>query len=242
VEARALANLAALAYDERDSDAAIERYEEALAVLEAIADERQLALTAMNLAVLLQETGQRKSAREHYQRAVACFERLGDARLCGIALSNFGMLELEDGALDAAVQAQQRAQRLLAQSGDERSEALCWGRLGASLSASGDVRGAIVAFRKADRMTARRDLAARQTVRVYGAFLDLARARQAQQGGRTTQADQALHAAFARIREADHPSDDGTPPVSTHSDDVRTALRVLHEQISAFEFARPTSQ
>ena len=65
--------------------------------------------------------------------------------------------------------------------------------------------------------------------------------RESQQGGRTTQADQALHAAFARIREADHPSDDGTPPVSTHSDDVRTALRVLHAQISAFEIARPTS-
>lgn len=234
-EARALGNLGAVAHDLRRFDDAYASYVEAIALFESLGDQRYLGLALMNLAVLDEERGKLDDARRRFQRALGCLEAVRDRRLVGIALSNLGTLELERGDWTAALDAQERARVLLADVGDARSEALCLGRLGAALACAGRLDDATAAFAKGERIAARRDVTARDTVKLLRAFLDVARAKAARDANDAEEAKARVEAAEARVRDARAPSVGASSdaPLADRSDDVRAALRALGPMIAS---------
>jgi tetratricopeptide (TPR) repeat protein len=225
-EARALSNLAAIAHDEQRFDEARQMYEESVSLLETIGDDRIAALVGVNSAVLLQERGERAEARRRYARAAEALAALGDDWFLGFALGNLAMLDLEEGDLDGALSHAERARTLLARAGDLRSETLAVARLAAILAMRGRTREALGAAVLAERMSLRHDSAVRGTVRLLRAFVDWGKARDARLAGDRPTAENALFTARARCSAATTASRDGAA-VTNHSDDARTALRVL---------------
>jgi tetratricopeptide (TPR) repeat protein len=231
-EARALGNLAAIAHDERRFDEASVLYDESIALLESLGDERLAAQAGVNSAVLSQEQGKRADARARYERAVAALTTLRDDRFLGISLGNLGMLDFEEGRLDGALAHEERARKLLARAGDLRSESLALGRLAAILAMLGRTREALGTAVQAERMAARHDGVARGAVRLFRAFVDVARARDARVAGDAVAAESQLLAARARVRDATTASD-GLTAIVALSDDARTALRILETWMSS---------
>jgi predicted ATPase len=231
-EARALGNLAAIAHDEQRFDEAGVLYDESIALLEALGDERLAAQAGVNSAVLLQERGRRAEARARYVRAAEALTALGDDRFLGISLGNLGMLDFEEGRLDGALANEEKARTLLARAGDLRSEALALGRLSAILAMMGRTREALGAAVQAERMAACHDAVARGAVRLFRAFVDVGRAREARVAGDAVTAENELLAARARVRHATT-APKGDTAVVALSDDARTALRVLESWMSS---------
>jgi hypothetical protein len=81
-------------------------------------------------------------------------------------------------------------------------------------------------------MAARHDGVARGAVRLFRAFVDVAKAREARAAGDLATAENALMSARTRVRSATTPTD-GNAAVTALSDDARTALRVLESWMSA---------
>lgn len=223
-EARAIANLAALAHDELRFDEARALYEEATALLESCGDARLAAILRTNSAVLLQELGELDEARSLYDEAARALAMLRDERLLGITLGNLGMLDLEEERITDALARHAESRKLLARVGDARSEVMATARYAAALAWSGRVREALAAAVGAERRARRFDAVAQGTARLLRAFVDVAQAGVAKS---PVAAESALEAARARVREARSPGPDGAPPVTSRSDDVRTALRIL---------------
>jgi tetratricopeptide (TPR) repeat protein len=186
----------------------------------------------VNSAVLSQEQGKRADARARYERAVAALTTLRDDRFLGISLGNLGMLDFEEGRLDGALAHEERARKLLARAGDLRSESLALGRLAAILAMLGRTREALGTAVQAERMAARHDGVARGAVRLFRAFVDVARARDARVAGDAVAAESQLLAARARVRDATTASD-GLTAIVALSDDARTALRILESWMSS---------
>ncbi len=233
VEARALGNLGALNHDQGRFDDAYACYVEAIALFESLGDPRTVGLFLANLAMLDHDRGRLADATRRYARALACLEQAEDPRLLGVALGSLGMLELELGHPELALAHHQRARALLQEVNALRSEALSLGRLGVSLASTGSLEAAASAFVQGERL-AKRDPVARDTLRLFRGFLDVARAEVEAAEGRHDDARTALEAVRARIREASE-APSGQQALVAHSDDARAALRLLRPRLAWVE-------
>jgi predicted ATPase/Tfp pilus assembly protein PilF len=228
-QARLLANLGALHHDLREWDEAREHYAEALLALGDASDPRLAGITLTNLAVLAQERGGLAEAAASYARALEILERSGDRRLVAIARTNLGSLHHERGDLDEAIAAHRAAIESLRFLGDVRSEALCLARLGAALACGGEVSEAERTLARARSLideTA--DVVSHGAVRVFDAFIALARADLARAAGDDAAVQHHLATVRERVASA-HERDGGdvVPSLAERSDDVRLALRLL---------------
>jgi predicted ATPase/Tfp pilus assembly protein PilF len=233
VEARALGNLGAVHHDAMRFDDAYACYVEAIALFESLGDPRPVGLFLANLAMLDFDRGRIGEAARRFGRALSHLEEAHDPRLLAIALGSLGMLELGAGHQSTALARFQRAHTLLQEASDPRSEALCLGRLAAALAYEGKIEAATSAIAKGERM-ARRDTVARDTLRLFRAFLDAAHAKSALAEGRIEEATVALESLRERIRVAGE-SRGGERPLLDHSDDARAALRVLRPMLQRLE-------
>jgi predicted ATPase len=233
VEARALGNLGAVHHDALRFDDAYACYVEAVALFESLGDPRPLGLFLANLAMLDFDRGRTADAGRRFGRALAHLEEAHDPRLLAIALGSLGMLELGSNHEKAALARFERAYALLQEASDPRSEALSLGRLAAALACRGDVESATSAIAKGERM-ARRDVVARDTLRLFRAFLDAAHAKAALDDGRLKEATVSLESLRERVRVAGEPRS-GERPLLDHSDDARAALRVLRPMLLRLE-------
>lgn len=234
-EGRALANLAAVDHDQGHFEDAAERYEEAIEVLDAVGGVRHSALALANFAVLHQEQGEQDEARRCLEQAVQHFAALGDRRRLGMTVGNLGMLDFEQGLLHAARARHQEAHLLLAEAGDERSQVLAIGRLAAVQACLGNLPQAAAALRKAEQLAVSHDRAVTVATDLQGAFVELARAGRDLERGRVERAAKGLAGVRVRLATAEGDGPNGEPPITEHSDDVRTALRILRPRVSDFE-------
>jgi predicted ATPase len=228
IEARALGNLGAMHHDGHRFDDAYACYVEAIALFESLGDPKPIGLFLANLAMLDFDRGRIGDAARRFGRAVARLESAEAPRLLAIALGSLGMLELGEGEIAAAIAHHERSYALLEEVGDPRSEALCLGRLGAALACQGSLEAATAAMAKGERI-GRRDQVARDTLRLFRAFLDAAHAKEAAADHRTAEARAALDAARGRIEVARELLDT--------SDDARAAHRVLGPLLERLERA-----
>jgi len=235
LEARALGNLGALHHDELRFDDAYGCYVEAIALFESLGDPRPIGLFLANLAMLDFDRGRTKDAARRFGRAIRSLEEARDPRLLAIALGSLGMLELGEDRLGVAKERFERAYALLQEATDPRSEALSLGRLAAVLACQGQIDAATAAIAKGERL-ARRDTVARDTLRLFRAFLDAANAQAALAERRGGEARAALESLRERIRLAGEPHS-GERPLLHHSDDARAALRVLRPRLEKLEDA-----
>jgi predicted ATPase len=233
VEARALGNLGALHHDALRFDDAYACYVEAIALFESLGDPRTIGLFLANLAMLDFDRGRIADAARRFGRALRHLEEARDPRLLAIALGSVGMLDLGEGRLDIAVGRFERSYALLQEASDPRSEALCLGRLSAALACQGNIEPATAAIAKGERV-ARRDVVAKDTLRLFRAFLDAANAKAALAEGRGAEARVSLESLRERIRTAGEPRS-GERPLLDHSDDARAALRVLRPLLERLE-------
>jgi predicted ATPase/tetratricopeptide (TPR) repeat protein len=233
VEARALGNLGALHHDALRFDDAYACYVEAIALFESLGDPRSIGLFLANLAMLDFDRGRIADAARRFGRALRHLEEARDPRLLAIALGSVGMLDLGEGRLGVAVGRFERSYALLQEAGDPRSEALCLGRLSAALACQGNIEPATAAIAKGERV-ARRDVVAKDTLRLFRAFLDAANAKAALAEGRGAEARASLVSLRERIRTAGEPRK-GERPLLDHSDDARAALRVLRPLLEGLE-------
>ena len=226
LEARALGNLGAMHHDEHRFDDAYACYVEAIALFESLGDPKPIGVFLANLAMLDFDRGRITDAARRFGRAVARLESAEAPRLLAIALGSLGMLELGEGDVAAAIAHHERSYALLEAVGDPRSEALCLGRLGAALACQGSLEAATAAMAKGERI-ARRDSVAKDTLRLFRAFLDAAHAKEAAADHRTAEARAALDAARGRIEVA--------RALFDTSDDARAAHRVLGPLLERLE-------
>jgi len=236
VEARALGNLGALHHDALRFDDAYACYVEAVALFESLGDLRHLGLYLANLAMLDFDRGRIADAARRFGRAIRHLEEAEDRRFLAIAVGSLGMLELGLGRLEVAIGRFERAYALLQEASDPRSEALSLGRLSAALACKGEIEPATAAIAKGERL-ARRDPVARDTLRLFRAFLDAAYAKAALVEGRRAEAHAALESLRERVRVAGEPRS-GERPLLEHSDDARAALRVLRPLMQRLEEAQ----
>jgi predicted ATPase len=232
-EARALGNLGALHHDALRFDDAYGCYVEAIALFESLGDPRPIGLFLANLAMLDFDRGRIPDAARRFGRALRHLEEARDPRLLAIALGSLGMLDLGEGRLEVAHGRFERAYALLQEATDPRSEALSLGRLSAVLACQGLVDEATAAIAKGERL-ARRDPVAKDTLRLFRAFLDAANAKTAIRERRGAEARAALESLRERIRIAGEPHS-GERPLLSHSDDARAALRVLRPLLEKLE-------
>jgi tetratricopeptide (TPR) repeat protein len=225
VEARALGNLGALNHDQGRFDDAYACYVEAIAIFESLSDPRPIGLFLANLAMLDHDRGRLADSARRFARALPYLEEAQDPRLLGIALGSLGLLELQMGQLHSALARCERAYALLLEANDPRSEALCLGRLAACLACLDRLEPATAAMARGDRV-ARRDPVAKETLKLFRAFLDASAARGSLAAGQLEDARLALGTARDRVRLATEPHD-GQPALSDHSDDARAALSAL---------------
>ena len=125
-EARLLATLAGVHATNRNWQAAIDSYQQAIAVGDSIHDLRRLSLTYSGLSLAYQETGQIKQATYYSQRALAIHETLNDRLSLARSEINLGLLLVRVGEAEAARAHLERSRRLFEETGvvTGRSDAL----------------------------------------------------------------------------------------------------------------------
>jgi tetratricopeptide (TPR) repeat protein len=154
---RALEYLGRLEESWGDFEAALARYEEALATGEAAL--RETAPTPYNraylvgalsrLGLLRERLGRPDSAREALDRALATARDLGTRHLVAQVLLDRGRLARESGDVDSALASHQEALGLATSVRLEPAEALALAELGQDRLAQGDAAAALALFERA---------------------------------------------------------------------------------------------
>jgi tetratricopeptide (TPR) repeat protein len=154
---RALEHLGRLEESWGDFEAALARYEEALATGEAAL--REAAPTPYNRAYLVgalsrlgflrERLGRPDSAREALDRALATARELGTRHLVAQVLLDRGRLARENGDLDSALASHEEALALATSARLEPDEALALAELGQDALVRGDAAAALLLFERA---------------------------------------------------------------------------------------------
>jgi len=154
---RALEHLGRLEESWGDFEAALARYEEALATGEAAL--RDAAPTPYNraylvgalsrLGLLRERLGRPDSAREALDRALATARELGTRHLIAQVLLDRGRLAREGGDLDSALARHEEALALATSARLEPDEALALAELGQDALVRGDAEAALARFERA---------------------------------------------------------------------------------------------
>ena len=97
----ALSGLAQLHFQQSRTSAAGAAYEEALAIAEALADQRWQGGTRGNLAMVARSEGRHDDARRHWQSGLLFAEGVGDRQWAGNTHCNLGLLLHEMGESDS---------------------------------------------------------------------------------------------------------------------------------------------
>lgn len=122
-ESRALAILGAVHATNRNWDAAIKAYEEAIEAGGVVQDLRRLSLMFSGLSQAYLETGQLNQAGHHAQRAIAIHETLNDRVSLARSENNLGLILLHAGDPARARGHLDRSLRLFEESGVENTRA-----------------------------------------------------------------------------------------------------------------------
>lgn len=122
-EARLLAILGSVHAVNRDWNAAISRYEQAIAVGDVVQDLRRLSLLYSGLSLAYQEVGELGQAGHYAQRALTIHETLNDRISLARSENNLGLMLLRTGELAAARPHLERSLRLFEELGVEASKA-----------------------------------------------------------------------------------------------------------------------
>jgi tetratricopeptide (TPR) repeat protein len=235
-QARCLGNIGATLHDAAEFEEARARYESALSIFAELGEQRLEGIFLSNLGILEQEQGDYARARERYDGALVLLALAGDRRLLAIARGNLGSLLDEEGQHAEAFVCHNAALASLRSLGDVRSLGLCLGRLGATAAALFRVSEAREHLAQAADVLSRDvDPIALATVKLRGAFLDVALGRQAREQGRTSEADTYARAARAKVKAAVELGRDGTAALVDVSDDARSAVRILERSLLAAE-------
>lgn len=97
VRAKALNAAGALAWMQGDHDAAISKYEEALALRRGLGDPAGIAATLANLGIVSYTQGQYSEARSRYEESLKIWREIGDPHGVARSLDNLGNLAQEQG-------------------------------------------------------------------------------------------------------------------------------------------------
>lgn len=97
VRAKALNAAGALAWMQGDHNAAITKYEEALALRRSLADPAGIAATLANLGIVSYSQGQYAEARSRYEESLKIWREIGDSQGIARSLDNLGNLAQEEG-------------------------------------------------------------------------------------------------------------------------------------------------
>ena len=124
------ADLGVLDHQQRDMDAAVAAYQEALAIHRERGDQASEARCLGNLGAVHHDARRYQDALDHYQRALAGFRAAGQHRMEGIFLTNLAVLLQERGAIAQSRATYDAALVLLADTGDRRLEAITLSNLG----------------------------------------------------------------------------------------------------------------
>ncbi len=197
---RALEHLGRLEESWGDFEAALARYEEALATGEAAL--RDTAPTPYNRAYLVgalsrlgflrERLGRTASAREALDRALLTARELGTRQLIAQVLLDRGRLARESGDLDTAVASHEEAQALASSARLEPAEALSLAELGWDALARADVKAALALFERA--LASRAVSGAPETLAAVRSGIARARERLGQRAAAAEQDDRAVDA------------------------------------------------
>ncbi|WP_199441998.1 AfsR/SARP family transcriptional regulator [Umezawaea beigongshangensis] len=133
-EARLLAGLGWLRYEQDRFDEAAAYYEQALELGD---DPRFRAMTRLSLSTVQREHGQLARARESLDLALAELSELDEPRAVAQALHGLGRVLTEQGELDAALDACERAALAYEKIGDDRDHAIALRSVGIAHRAAG---------------------------------------------------------------------------------------------------------
>jgi DNA-binding SARP family transcriptional activator len=133
-EARLLAGLGWLRYEQDRFDESASYYEQALELSD---DPRFLALTRLSLSTVQREHGRLALARESLDLALAGLDEQDEPRAVAQALHGLGRVLTEQGELDAALDACERAAKAYERIGDDRDHAIALRSVGIAHRAAG---------------------------------------------------------------------------------------------------------
>jgi tetratricopeptide (TPR) repeat protein len=102
IEAAATSMLGSVAQRIGDLDRALQLFDRARALYEALGDSYRLARAYNDMAVVEMYRGRLDAAADYLTRTSSLAEALGDRSLRGLAMSNLGFIALERGDLDTA--------------------------------------------------------------------------------------------------------------------------------------------
>jgi predicted ATPase/DNA-binding CsgD family transcriptional regulator/Tfp pilus assembly protein PilF len=127
-----------LAEDQRDLDAARERFAAALETARAIGDRLLESRAHVGLGTVEHDRADYAAALPHHEAALAAARAANDRRAMAIALSNVGAVSYFQGQLADAERAWEEGRAIVAALGDVRMEAISTNNLGANASERGD--------------------------------------------------------------------------------------------------------
>jgi len=112
-----------LAFTGEGVDEAIQLYQEAHRLYEAIGNKQSLAITLGDIARIRTVKGEVDAALQLHQEEIAIYEALGDRRSWAMALGDIARIRAAKGELDAALQLYQERLGIFEAIGDKRSRA-----------------------------------------------------------------------------------------------------------------------
>lgn len=98
-----------------DYEKALEYYQQALALSQAVSDRSGEASTLINVGAVYFALGKKEKASEYYQQALPIVKAVGDRSGEAITLGWLGIVHHDQGELDEAIKYLERSEELLVQ-------------------------------------------------------------------------------------------------------------------------------
>jgi tetratricopeptide (TPR) repeat protein len=144
--ATALRTAAAIQSEHGDASAALNSYEQAIAISERVGDRRSLAMATNGLATLFYNRGELEKAKNFYQQYLA-LEREVDSKVnTAGALGNIANIEDARGNLHEAIRLNEESIRIFTEAGDQRALATATNNLAILLYELGELDSAAKKF------------------------------------------------------------------------------------------------
>ena len=113
--------------DKGQVDEALELYQAALEVYQALGDERSRAVTLGDIARIMRNKGQVDEALKLHQERLEVYQTLGDERSRAITLGDIARIRVNKGQVDEALELHQEELEVFQALGDERGRAITLG-------------------------------------------------------------------------------------------------------------------
>ena len=128
--------------DHGDPSAALQKYQQELAIVREVGNRRAETSALNNLALVLSEQGDRQKARKMWEEALVGFRDINDKNNSAKVLLNIGGVQQDEGDLAGAKKTYSQALSIARQINDQDSIGSLQAALGSVLDAEGDSVGA----------------------------------------------------------------------------------------------------